>query len=193
MKPKNFIVSVVWILSISLSIGGCGSGQEQPSAQATQEGLTSLPYLRIQPGDSLFFIKAGPGNDNLSSPESADDTPIKAFSFIEPGQPLDSIKTYRQGKLIHLSLDENLTITARINRNQPIGDTIRTLTGPILDPYTGSVILSIGEEAVTGSVDLISENRLFYIRYDRSSGRHYLAEIDRSKLDVLEGSEPLEY
>lgn len=193
MKPKNFLFSVIWILSACLLIGGCGNAREQPSTQSAPDNLTGLPQLMIEPGDSLLFTQAKPSDENLTPPATLDNAPITAYSFIEPARPLDSIKTYRQGKLIHLSLDENLTVKARINRNQPIGDTIRILTGPLLDPYTGNIILSVDEEAVTGSIDVLSENRLFYIRYDRASGYHYLAEIDRSKLDILEGSEPLEY
>ncbi|WP_340106929.1 hypothetical protein [Rhodohalobacter sp. 8-1] len=195
MKPDYFSYTVIWIFAASLLAGACSNTKEQPPAQAEADELTNLPQLMVQSGDSLLFIQAAPSDPDgkPALPATLENVPIIAYSYIEPARPLNTIKSYEPGTLIHFSLDENLAITARINRNQPIGDTIRTLTGPILDPYTGNVILSIGEEAVTGSIDLLSENRHFYIRYNRYGGYYYLAEIDRSELDILEGSEPLEY
>lgn len=74
-----------------------------------------------------------------------------------------------------------------------MGEIIRNLFASIMDPYEGVVTLALEEKRMTGNIDLVSKNRLFYLRYDSLSGLHYLAEIDRTKLDVIEGDDPLEF
>lgn len=174
-------------------IGGCDNAREQPSTPSQSDEISRPAQLTIQTGDSLLFTQAQSSVEKLNQPGTGGRDPIIAYSYVEPSQALSTIKSFQPGTLIHLSLDENLIVTARINRNQAIGDEITTLTGPLLNPHSGNIILSIDQQKVSGSIDLLIENRLFYIRYDRENSLHYIAEIDRSKLDILEGSEPHEY
>lgn len=194
MKHVFFSLISASILIAGFLIGGCNSGTDQPSNQADTDEIevSSLPELMVQMSDSLLFIRANPSDQAITFQNTPDTEPFIAFSIIDLTKPIREIKTYGQGSELHLSLDENLTVTARINRNQPIGENIRTLTGPLLNPHTGYVTLAVNEKSVTGTIDLLSENRLFYIRYNSASGFHYLAEIDRTKLDIQEGSQPLE-
>lgn len=172
---------------------GCGNDRKNASIQTDGDEQTMLPRLMMQPADSVFFTPVGHLTDGYQSPEHLDHNAALSFIFVEPADSLSSIRGYSTGSILHFSLDDDLTISARINRNQAIGERIRNLTATILDPYDGVVTLSVNEETMTGNIDLVSENRLFHVRYDSLSGLHYLAEIDRSKLDVQKGSEPLEF
>lgn len=172
---------------------GCGNDRENPSLQADGDEQSMLPRLMMQPADSLFFTPVGHLTDGYQSPEHLDRYAALSFIFIEPTDSWSIIRNYSTGSILHFSLDDDLTISARINRNQAIGERIRNLTATILDPYDGVVTLSVNEDKMTGNIDLVSENRLFHVRYDSLSDLHYLAEIDRSKLDVQEGSEPLQF
>lgn len=171
----------------------CGNDRENPSMQTDGDEQTTVPRLMMEPADSVFFIPVGHLTDGYQPPEHLDQNAALSFIFVEPVDSWSSIRNYSAGSILHFSLDEDLTISARINRNQAIGERIRNLTTTILAPYDGVVTLSVNEETMTGNIDLVSENRLFHVRYDSLSGLHYLAEIDRSKLDVQQGSEPLEF
>ena len=169
--------------------GGCSNNGE---SAANEKESTGPAHLQVQAGDSLLFSEAGSVDSVLSLPADMSDSLVVAFTFVEPAESLNNITSYTGGERVHLSLDENLTVTARIDRNQPVGDNIRTITGTILEPHKGNIMLTVNREMLSGSIDLLSPNRLFYIRYDRESARHYLAEINRSMLDIQENSPPLE-
>lgn len=161
--------------------------------QTAGDEQAMLPRLMMEQADSVFFTPVGHLTDGYQSPEHLNQNAALAFIFVEPADSWSSIRNYSTGDTLDFSLDDDLTISARINRNQAMGERIRNLTATILAPYEGFITLSVNEETMTGNIDLVSENRLFHIRYDSRSGLHYLAEIDRSKLDVQQGSEPLEY
>ena len=169
--------------------GGCSNNGE---SAANEEEKTGPAHLQVQAGDSLLFSEAGSVDSDLSLPADMSDSLVVAFTFVEPAESLNNITSYTGGERVHLSLDKNLTVTARIDRNQPVGDNIRTITGTILEPHKGNIMLTVNQEMLSGSIDVLSPNRLFYIRYDRESARHYLAEINRSMLDIQENSPPLE-
>ena len=171
--------------------GGCSNNGESAANEKESTG-PGPAHLQVQAGDSLLFSEAGSVDSDLSLPADMSDSLVVAFTFVEPTESLNNITSYTGGERVHLSLDKNLTVTARIDRNQPVGDTIRTLTGTILEPHKGNIMLTVNQEMLRGSIDLLSPNRLFYIRYDRESARHYLAEINRSMLDIQENSPPLE-
>jgi len=169
--------------------GGCSNNGE---SAANEKESTGPAHLQVQAGDSLLFSEAGSVDSDLSLPADMSDSLVVAFTFVEPTESLNNITSYTGGERVHLSLDKNLTVTARIDRNQPVGDNIRTITGTILEPHKGNIMLTVNQEMLSGSIDVLSPNRLFYIRYDRESARHYLAEINRSMLDIQENSPPLE-
>lgn len=183
------VLSIIFL--VTLLFGGCGNNSDQPSYQLNEHGMTGPAQLNIQSGDSLFLASADFPDAKLQLPADMSDSLIVAYSFVEPAESPDNIKTFTPGKMIHFSVDKNLTITVRINRNLPVGDTVQSLTGTIQDPHTGTITLSVNQNMLSGTIDVLSENRLFYLRYDRQSGRHYVAEIDRTKLDQEEGSQPL--
>jgi hypothetical protein len=195
MKPAAPVFFTACVFITCFLIGGCGNGGDQPSMDTETENdeISGLPQLMIQSGDSLLFNQIQPAEDMLQLPDTLDKASILAYSFIAPSQSLSTIRAYQPGTILHFSLDENLLISARVNRNQSVGEQIRTLTGPLLDPYTGNIMLSVDSNSIYGTIELLTQNRLFYIRYDRINNLHFLAEIDRSTLDYQDGSEPLEY
>jgi len=190
VRPAS-IVSL--LMAASLIFWGCGDSDENGSSSMNMNETASPALLQIQPADSLLFSPSGTIDSSFVWPSDLNASLVTAFSFIRPSESTDAIKTFTPGTLIHISLDDNLTISVEVKRNQAIGDETRSITGTIQAPHSGSFTLSVRPEMLGGTINVLSENRLFYIRYDQESGRHYLAEINRDMLDVQEGSEPLEY
>ena len=190
VRPAS-IVSL--LMAASLIFWGCGDSDENGSSSMNMNETASPALLQIQPADSLLFSPSGTIDSSFVWPSDLNASLVTAFSFIRPSESTDAIKTFTPGTLIHISLDDNLTISVEVKRNQAIGDETRSITGTIQAPHSGSFTLSVRPEMLGGTINVLSENRLFYIRYDQESGRHYLAEINRNMLDVQEGSEPLEY
>lgn len=186
-----FIASLLF--AASLMFWGCGERGENASSSMNMVDKTPIAPLQIQAEDSLLFSPAGSLDSSFVWPADLNDSLVTAFSFIRPSETSEVIKTFEPGTLIHLSLDEDLAISVEIKRNQAIGGETRSITGTIKDPHNGSFTLSVNEDMLSGSINVLSENRLFYIRYNQKSDRHYLAEINRDMLDVQEGSQPLEY
>jgi len=179
-----------------LLIYGCSEEtpyEHETGAEEIPAEIQDLPRLMMQPGNDFLLIPSGHITEEHSTPEHLDRESARSFIFVQPNDSLSSIRAYERGRILELSLDVDLTISARINRNQAVGERIRNLSATILEPYEGVLTLSVEENQMTGNIDLVSENRLFHLRYDSLSGMHYLAEIDRSRLDVQEGSGPLEF
>lgn len=192
MKQLSIYLTALCFVT-ALLFSGCGDNQQQSSAQTENQEISELPRLMIQISDSLFFTPAGHLTDGYQTPEHLDRGAVQSFIFVEPTNEWSTIRNYQSGSVLNFSLDKDLTIAARINRNQSVGEEIRNLTASILEPHEGVVTLSVEKERLTGNIDLVSSNRLFHIRYDSLSGKHYIAEIDREKLDVQEGSQPLDF
>ncbi|MGM0460207.1 MAG: hypothetical protein ACQERO_12750 [Bacteroidota bacterium] len=183
-----------WVLLLPVMIlwVGC-SGREGEQETETPAGeIAEFPRLMIQPGDTLFFRPIGHITDGYQTPRHLEKEAVHSFIFVEPADSISNIRNYESGKTLNFSLGEDLMISAKINRNQAIGERIRNLTATVKEPYEGVVTLSVNDTTITGNIDLVSQNRLFHIRYDSISGLHYVADIDRSKLDVMQGSDPLE-
>ncbi|NBC27513.1 MAG: hypothetical protein GVY08_11675 [Bacteroidetes bacterium] len=186
-------IRLVFALSITVLLYSCSEGQEENVDQ--DPGSSSItPTLAMQTGvDNLLMPVPNQTSDSAAAePAGMDRQAVLSYVYVEPSDSLGALRQYREGEVITLSLDQDLSISARINRNQALGEHIRNLTASILDPHEGAVTLSIDRKSMTGNIDLLSENRLFHIRYDSLSGTHYVAEIDRNKLDVIEGSEAIE-
>lgn len=179
-------------LLLSASVLSCAGETEREIADSPGGDNPEIPRLMIQSGTDYLLRPVGELTENHKSPEHVDDESVIKFTFVEPAKNFEEIKSFDSGQIIYFSLDEDLSISAELNRNQAIGTDIRSLTASILDPYNGVITLSVHNTHISGNIDLVSENRLFHLRYDSLNQLHYLAEIDRSKLDVQEGAEPLE-
>lgn len=170
----------------------CSGEAEVDDVEAVLD-TTEVPRLMMQPGAEFLLNPIGHLTEDYRTPEHLGRESAMSFIFVQPTDSISVMREYEQGRVVRLSLDEDLEISARINRNQAMGERIRNLTASILDPYEGVITLALEESRMTGNIDLVSENRLFHLRYDSLSGLHYLAEIDREKLDVVEGDDPLEF
>ena len=148
--------------------------------------------LAIQSADSLLFSQAESVERAIQWQADMNDSLVVAYMFVDPMSSFETIRSYSAGTLIHLSLDKNLLVTARIYRNQPIGEHTRSITATVQTPNDGNVTLSVDQDRMTGIVNLYTLDRLFYIRYDLATNHHYIAEIDRDRLDIQEGSPPLQ-
>ncbi len=187
----------LFILLISccfvFSAVSCNGDSEVETADTTSREVPEIPRLMMQHGNEFLLTPVGHITEEYNTPEHLDRETVRSFIFVQPTDSISVMREYQQGRLFRISLDEDLQITAQINRNQAMGERIRNLSASIMDPYEGVVTLALEEDRMTGNIDLVSENRLFHLRYDSLSGLHYLAEIDREKLDVIEGDDPLEF
>lgn len=183
------------LLLMLLLLANCGGAGEAPRVSEEVHGSVSdiIPRLQMERGSHYLLQPAGHPEDSLKIPENLEKEAIRSYVFVRPGVSTMQISRFQPGKVLAISLDDGLDIRVRINRNQAIGQRIRNLTGTIAEPHSGILTLSVTDSSMTGNIDLLSESKLYYIRYDSKSGLHYLAEIDRDKLDVLKGSEPLKY
>jgi len=189
MKQVSFYAAV---LCLTLFLNSCGENSDTSQPEESLEDLSAIPTLELRQGDNDLLTQANqPRNEDIR-PENMDLNSVLSYVFVEPADSLSVMRQYQKGDMIHLSLGGELNISAQINRNQESGENIRNLSAAIQEPHSGVVTISVGQNSMTGNIDLASENRLFHIRYDSVSGKHYLAEIDREKLDVMEGSEPLD-
>ena len=187
----GFIISIA-LFAASLILGGCSNGSGDLSDISEKNTFQSPSELRIDSADSLLFTAVQATDRSIQWPADMSDSLVVGYSFVELASEPNEVSSFTPGTLIHLSLDENLTVTARVNRNQAVGDNTRSVTGSLQSPHTGDITFAVNQNHVTGTVNLYDANRLFYIRYDQESNRHYIAEINRDKLDVMEGSQPLE-
>jgi len=189
MKHAYYCLSIIFVLMFIASCNGREEAEEVEAVHDTPE----VPRLMMQPGDEYLLTPIGHLTEDFTTPEHLGRESAKSFIFVQSTDSISVMREYERGRVVKLSLDEDLEISARINRNQAMGERIRNLTATILDPYEGVITLALEEDRMTGNIDLVSENRLFHLRYDSLSGLHYLAEIDRAKLDVIEGDGPLEF
>lgn len=190
----NRLLQTVLICGFVFLAFSCGDETDRRVAdsEVAADDLSEIPRLNMQPGNGFLLTPVGHLTEDYETPDHIDKEALRSFIFVQPGDSLNAVRQFDRGHIVEFSLDEDLTISARINRNQAMGQRIRNLTASILEPYGGVVTLSIDQDRMTGNIDLVSENRLFHLRYDSLSGLHYLAEIDRSRLDVQEGADPLE-
>jgi len=186
----TFLIFLIGCLAVS-----CSEEPESVTAETQQfeqgEMVSELPRLMMQHRTENLLTPVGHLTDEFKTPDHVDPDAVRAFIFVQPNDSLDQIRQYERGRIVEFSLDEDLIISAKINRNQAMGQRIRNLTATIQEPYNGVITLSVDGNSMTGNIDLVSENRLFHLRYDSLSDLHYLAEIDREKLDVIEGDGPL--
>lgn len=193
MNKKSYRIYFCLPLLILWFAYGCtGDAPPEQETEPPVEELADLPRLMVQPADSLLFQPVGHITEGYRTPRHLDRDAAHSFIFVEPTDSISTIRNYGQGDVLSFSLGEDLLISAIINRSQAIGERIRNLTATVEEPYDGVVTLSVSDTTITGNIDLVSQNRLFHIRYDSLSGLHYIADIDRSKLDVSDGSDPLE-
>jgi hypothetical protein len=184
---------VTFFIVIGCMLMGSCNGEPETGEVEMMQDTTEVPRLMMQPGNEFLLIPIGHLTEDYSTPEHLDRKAALSFIFVQSSDSISVMRDYEQGRILQLSLDEDLEISARINRNQAMGERIRNLTASILDPHEGVITLALEEDRMTGNIDLVSENRLFHLRFDSLSGLHYLAEIDREKLDVIEGDDPLEF
>ena len=184
------------VLLSGLLAAGCSQSDDPSNTGSSSEKLSesSLPSeLLVSSADSLLFSAAA-NSASQSLPSAIGDIPVIEFAYVTPEISSAQLADSDKGKQLYVSLGESLTVSIRINRNQAVGDQIRSLSGSLLAPHNGIATFSVNrdENTMTGMIDMLDLNRLFYLRYDRNSDQHYIMEIDRSKLDTLPGSEPLD-
>jgi len=197
MKQTYNLLIMISLMLLTISCNGNTEAEEVDAYEVedvdTAQHDSEIPRLMMQPGNEFLLTPIGHLTDEFSTPEHLDREAARSFIFVQTTDSINVMREYEEGRVLKLSLDEDLEISARINRNQAMGERIRNLTASILDPYEGVITLALEEDRMTGNIDLVSENRLFHLRFDSLSGLHYLAEIDREKLDVIEGEDPLEF
>jgi len=168
------------ILLFVISFYGCGD---------TKNESDSIKKLQIETEGEYLFLQT---DDPLSgTAEPLKDDKVIAYSYVKPGITLEQLLQLQNGDSLSLSLDENLTVDARVQRVQEILE-IYSITALIAGEGSGQLVLTVEDNKIRGSVTLFNPLRYFQIRYHSGADLHYIAELDREKMDILPGSSPPE-
>lgn len=182
------IFEVIFLLSfIGMGLFSC-SNQTEENAEAENDVVLEIPMLTPVSGDEALFSPSEPtASVDFSTKENRE--AIIAYTLV---QLQGNITNLQRDDQFQIHLDSNLSVTAVVRRNEEQVSGIQSLSANLQEPHTGNVTVTIRDGKMTGFMDVLSENRLFHIQYDERNSMHFLAEIDRNKLDIQEGSEPLE-
>lgn len=96
----------------------------------------------------------------------------------------DEMKIYADG-------DSAISFTLNIRRVDEAIKGIRSISAYVDDSETSQAALILREGKLTGRIDLFSRDKRYRLAYDTTSGRHFLQEVHKDSLDILEDSEPL--
>ncbi len=170
-------LSFFLILLLMTVISGCGDGKKTDANPAKE--------LKIESEGEYLFLKVDDPASGTAEP--LNDEKVIAYSYVNTGIPLEKILQLQEGDTLSLSLDENLVIEAKIQRVQNILE-IHSISAKVEGEEDGQLVLTVEDKKMRGSVSLFKSSRYFQIRYHSGADSHYIAELDREKMDVLPGS-----
>jgi|AntRauTorcE11897_2_1112592.scaffolds.fasta_scaffold00181_16 PBP1b-binding outer membrane lipoprotein LpoB len=104
---------------------------------------------------------------------------------------IDSVKTLTQGEVFEVFVSDSMDYKLTVRKIQKTVPGLISVAANIEDRETGLASIIIRDNRASGSFELYKDNKLFQIRYDSLESRHYLEEIDKSNMDILDGSAPI--
>lgn len=184
----KYILRTLFLFSLSSMVLFSCSNQTEEETETGDDVVLEIPMLTPASGDEALFTPSEPtASIDFSTKENRE--AMIAYTLV---QIQDNITDLQRGDQFQIHLDGNLSVSAVVRRNQEQVAGIQSFTANLQEPHSGDVTVTIRDGKMTGFIDVLSENRLFHIQFDELNSMHLLAEIDRDKLDVQEGSEPLE-
>lgn len=124
----------------------------------------------------------------------------------EPTQNVDSLSTVKESIEVDMSVvssakkGDSFTITKadgsrvfnlEVRRSQETIPGITSISANIEDRGTGLASLLLRDGKLSGLMDLYKERTRYRVGYDLVKGAHYVQEMPKEEMDVIQGSEPL--
>lgn len=181
----KFILTVL-VLSFSFfSITSCAGEEEGAEAEEIEATVFDMEH----DSDSILLPYSA-DEPEARLPRELQHVSIIAYRYVNLNEELPRLSELSSGDTFTLSLADELKVEASIVRSGEQVPGVRSITAEVQDPHRGFISLTAQDDRLTGNIDLLSVNRLFHLRYDRLNEMHYLAEIDRDKMDIMPGSPP---
>ena len=177
------------ILSILFMGISCADNGER-TEQAEERDVAEVAVFDMDRNENSLFLPSERTIEPEQLPRELSHESVIAYRLVDSNVELQPLKELQQGDTIKITLTEGLVVEAQIVRNREQVTGITGITAEIVDPHSGFLSLTVQNGIVTGNIDLLSEKKLFHLRYDRETDQHYMAKIDRDKLDVIPESEP---
>jgi len=188
MNILNMAGSVL-ILSLLLLGISCADNGER-TEQATDRDVAEVAVFDMDRNESSLFLPSERTIDPEQLPRELGHESVIAYRLVDSNDELPSLKDLQTGDKVKLTLTNGLVVEAQIVRNREQVTGIAGITAEILEPHNGFISFTVQNGIITGNIDLLSENKLFHLRYDRENDQHFIANIDREKLDIVPESEP---
>lgn len=145
----------------------------------------------------IFFtaVACGSPEKEKSTPETgaADITEqqLKADHMYVEVTPSD-LGEVKQGDEISLAAeDTSMSFTLTIRRVSEAVKGIKSISAFVDDSETGQAALIFRDGRLSGQIDIFAEDVRYSVAYDSAQGAHYLQQVNKDSLDVMEGSKPL--
>lgn len=147
---------------------GCGEerkSEEQPQALAENEQMENQP---VKNSDSL----------------STEKEPIEVDMSV-----VNSIK--KGGSFVIRKADGEEVFNLQVRRVQQTIPGITSISANIEDQGPGLASLLLRDGQLTGIMDLYKQKVRYRVGYDSVAGAHYVQEMLKEEMDVIQGSAPL--
>ncbi|MGF1669312.1 MAG: hypothetical protein ACFCU6_02605, partial [Balneolaceae bacterium] len=146
-KKTGFILTILF--AVTLIFSGVSCGDEKKDESEITERRT-VPKLEMSAeAENLLFEPAEEPETGIT--ESLYDEKVLAYRYINPGISISDILNFERGNQVRISLDQDLTISAEIQRKQEVLDII-SITAKVLPPNEGQIVLSVENETIRGSI-----------------------------------------
>ena len=190
MKIVKVAISILFLSLLLLAVSCADNGES--TEEATDRDVAEVEVFDMDRNESSLFLPSERTIEPEQLPRELAHESVIAYRLVDNNEDLPSLKGLQRGDKVELTLTNGLVVEAQIVRNREQVTGIAGITAEIQAPHNGFISLTVQNGIIIGNIDLLSERKLFHLRYDRENDQHYLAEIDREKMDIIPGSAPEE-
>lgn len=181
----KFILTVL-VFTLSLfTITSCAGEEEGAGTEEVEAAI-----LEMEHNSQSILIPQSAEEPEARLPRELQHESVMAYRYVNQNEEQPKAADLRSGDTFMLALTGDLSVEASVVRSGEQVPGVRGITAEVKDPHSGFISFTAQDGRLTGNIDLLSVNRLFHLRYDRLNEMHYLAEIDREKLDIMPESPP---
>ncbi len=148
-----------------ISCGEEKKSAEQPQALAENEQMENQPIKN---------------SDSLSTDKELIEVDMNVVNSIKKG-----------GSFVIRKEEGGEEFNLQVRRVQQTIPGITSISANIEDQGTGLASLLLRDGQLTGIMDLYKQKVRYRVGYDSVAGAHYVQEMLKEEMDVLQGSEPL--
>lgn len=184
----------IWMcLTISIVLAGCNGETNRDQAGENESGISG----NVEQKPEKLHLSAGAESiikpaDTPAAISPEFDEAVAGFRYVRLDTSVWKPGVISAGDTFAISLPGNLMLNATVSRVQRPFENIISIIARTDGDYRADITLTVENGRTSGNIAVYSEGKTFHLRYDREAELHYLAEIDPEKLDIMEGSEPLQ-